>query len=48
MTFLMATLVCMSPLTQKHYGFKPGDSYINHLLPISHEIYKSLDDGFEV
>ena len=29
-------------------GFKPGDSCINRLLSITHEIYKSFDDGFEV
>ena len=29
-------------------GFKPGDSYINQLFAITHEIYKSFDDGFEV
>ena len=29
-------------------GFKPGDSGINHLLFITHEIYKSFDDGYEV
>ena len=29
-------------------GFKPGDSCINQLLSITHEIYKSFDNGFEV
>ena len=29
-------------------GVKPGDSCINQLLAITHEIYKSFDDGFEV
>ena len=29
-------------------GFKPGDSCINQLLSITHEIYKSFDDGWEV
>ena len=29
-------------------GFKPGDSCINQLLSITHEIYLSFDDGFEV
>ena len=28
--------------------FKPGDSCINQLLAITHEIYKSFDKGFEV
>ena len=29
-------------------GFKPGDPCINQLLSLTHEIYKSFDDGFEV
>ena len=29
-------------------GFKPGDSCINQLLSITHNIYKSFDDGCEV
>ena len=29
-------------------GFKPGDSCINQLLSITHEIYESFDDGLEV
>ena len=29
-------------------GFKPGDSCTNQLLAITHEIYKSFDDGHEV
>ena len=28
-------------------GFKPGDSCINQLLYITHDIYQPLDDGFE-
>ena len=28
-------------------GFKPGDSCINQLLSIPHNIYKSFDDGYE-
>ena len=28
--------------------FKPGDSCINQLLSITHEIYNSFDDGLEV
>ena len=27
-------------------GFKPGDSCINQLLSITHEVYKSFDDEF--
>ena len=29
-------------------GFKPGDSCINQLLSITHEIYKTFDDGLGV
>ena len=29
-------------------GFKPGNSFINKLLSITHNIYKSFDDGYEV
>ena len=29
-------------------GFKPGDSFTNQLLAITHEIYKSFGDGYEV
>ena len=29
-------------------GFRPGDSCINQLLTITHKIYKSSDEGFEV
>ena len=32
----------------KQSDFKPGDSCINQLLSITHEIYKSFDNGFEV
>ena len=29
-------------------GFKPADSCINRLLSITHEIFKSFDDGLEI
>ena len=29
-------------------GFKPGDSCINQLLSITHEIYHSLDENYEI
>ena len=29
-------------------GFKPGDSCTNQLLAITHEIYKSFDEGFKL
>ena len=35
-------------ISPKQSGFKPCDSCINQLLAISHEIYKSFDEGFEV
>ena len=35
-------------LAPNQSGFKPGDSCINQLLSITHEIYSSFDDGFEV
>ena len=35
-------------LAPNESGFKPGDSCINQLLSITHEIYSSFDDGFEV
>ena len=35
-------------LSDKQSGFKSGDSCINQLLAITHGIYRSLDQGFEV
>ena len=35
-------------ISQSQSGFKPGDSYINQILSITDEIYKSFDDGFDV
>ena len=35
-------------LAPNQSGFKPGDSCINQLLPINHEIYSSFHDGPEV
>ena len=37
-----------SGLISNQPGFKPGDSCINQLLSITHNIYKSFDDGYEV
>ena len=34
-------------ISQNLPGFKTGDSCINQLLSIIHEIYNSLDDGWE-
>ena len=35
-------------ISSSHSGFKPGDSCINQLLSITHEIYSSFDEGLEV
>ena len=35
-------------ISPNQLGFKPGDSCTNQLLAITHEIYKSFDEGFEV
>ena len=34
-------------ISHSQAGFKPGDSCINQLLCITHDIYQSLDDGLE-
>ena len=34
-------------ISHNESGFKTGDSYINQLLCITHNIYQSLDDGLE-
>ena len=35
-------------ISSSQSGFKPGDSCINQLLFITHEIYSSFDEGLEV
>ena len=35
-------------LAPNQSGFKPGESCINQLLSITHEIHSSFDDGLEV
>ena len=35
-------------LSKNQSGFRPGDSCINLLLPILHEIYQSFDANLEV
>ena len=35
-------------ISQRQFGFKPGDSCINQLLSITHEIYQSFDEGLDV
>ena len=34
-------------MSHNQSGFKPGDSCTNHLLLITHEIFKSFDNGFD-
>ena len=34
-------------ISHNQSGFKPGDSCINQLLCITHDIYQSLDNGLE-
>ena len=35
-------------ISSNQSGFKPGDSCVNQLVSITHEIYKSFDEGHEV
>ena len=35
-------------ISPNHSGFKPGDSCVNKLLSITHDIHKSFDDGLEI
>ena len=35
-------------ISDNQSGFKPGESCVNQLLSITHEIYHSLDNGLEV
>ena len=35
-------------ILQNQSGFKTGDSCVNQLLSLTHEIYKSFDDGLDV
>ena len=35
-------------ISSNQSGFKFGDSCVNQLLPITHEIYEYLDNGMEV
>lgn len=37
-----------SSISPKQSSLKLGDSFINHLISINHEIYESLDAGLEV
>ena len=35
-------------ISENQSGFKPGDSCVNQLLAITHEIFSSFDDNYEV
>ena len=35
-------------ISKNQSGFRPGDSYINQILSVTHEIYQSFDDNLEV
>ena len=35
-------------ISSSQSGFKPGDSCINQLVSITHEVYSSFDEGLEV
>ena len=35
-------------ISPSHSRFRPGDFCVNQLMAITHEIYKSLNDGLEV
>ena len=35
-------------ISPKQSGFKPGDSCLNQLISITHEMYESLDEGLDV
>ena len=35
-------------ISQNQSGFKPGDSSINQLISITHEVYQPFDDGLEI
>ena len=35
-------------ISENQAGFKPGDSCVNQLLAIAHEIFSSFDNNYEV
>ena len=35
-------------ISENQSGFKPGDSCVNQLLPITHEIFSRFDDNYEL
>ena len=38
----------MDLISSNQSGFKQGDSCVNQILSITHDIYQSLDQGYEV
>ena len=50
-TIFNKIVICFSAnklISKNQSGFQPGDSCINQLLSITHEIFISFDDGLEV
>ena len=45
---MFSFFLAINLLAPNQSRFKPGDSCINQLLSITHEICSSFDDGFEV
>ena len=45
---MLRFLIKNNLISSNQFGFKPEDSCINRLLSITHEIYESFVDGFEV
>ena len=45
---MLRFLIKNNLISSNQFGFEPEDSCINQLLSITHEIYKSFVDGFEV
>ena len=41
-------LIANNLISKNQSGFRPGDSCVNQLLSITHEIYQSFDDNLEV
>ena len=42
------SLIKSNMTTSSQSDFKTGDLYINQIIPITNEIYKSLDVGYKV
>ena len=47
-SYLITQSDLISLVSSNQSEFKPGNLYINQLLSITHEIYKSFDRGYEV